>query len=520
MAGKVSETELSDVKNAKKNGEATDVLEETKNGETTNPAPETEKNKLKAFFKFFTVEPYLFCFVLPNIISAVAVQKLNMEKACRADLNYSEYVCTGAISGTLDDNLTSEALSGAQIMVADMTAWTQPLQSSIPAVAILFIGAWSDATGNRKYLMLVPVFGELVSSLLLILANYYFIEWPLWATGLIESLPSALAGGLSIALMGSYSYIADITTLETRTFRMGCVAVIVTLGIPLGSSISGVLTESVGYYGIFAICAALYAFGLVYTYVRIHDVRNEPLKGTLVQKLISFFHPRNAWHTISLLILSPKKELIQIWLVVLAHIVLIGPVFGESSVLFLYTLRKFSMDIVDFSLFSTYSVVMGLIGTALAVTIFSQRLQMHDSLVGLIAAICKVVSSFVYGLAPNRSWFFSGPVFDLFGSSGGTIIRSLGTKVVIPEKVGKMCSLIGFVEAVVPVAYTPIYSKLYSRTLDSFPGAFYLLGGVMTVPAIFVFLTLYATYRKEQRDVVKDPDAKETHAHDNDVTVL
>lgn len=51
-----------------------------------------------------------------------------------------------------------------------------------------------------------------------------------------------------------------------------------------------------------------------------------------------------------------------------------------------------------------------------------------------------------------------------------------------------MCSLIGFVEAVVPVIYTPIYSKLYSNTLDTFPGAFYVLGGIMTIPAFFIFM--------------------------------
>ncbi|XP_045778100.1 proton-coupled folate transporter-like [Maniola jurtina] len=510
MAEKESETELSDIKETKSNGEV-----------ANDPVPVPKiKDRIKAFFKFFTVEPFLFSFILPNIISAVAVQKLNMEKACRADLNYSEHICSEAILGNTEDNMTIEALDGAQVMVADMTAWTQPLQSGIPAIAILFIGAWSDTTGNRKYLMLVPVLGELISAIGLILANFFFLEWPLWVTGLIEALPSALAGGISIALMGSYSYIADITTLESRTFRMGCVAVIVTLGIPLGSSISGVLTESVGYYGIFGICAALYAFGFIYTCLRIHDVKNVPMEGTLFEKLMKFFNPKNAWDTLSLLFLAPKRELIQIWLVVLAHIVVMGPVFGESAVLFLYTLKKFSMDIVDFSLFSTYSVLMGLIGTIIAVTLFSKRLQMHDALIGIIATTCKVVSSCVYGLAPNRSWFFSGPLFDLFGNSGTTIIRSLGTKVVTPEKVGKMCSLIGFVEAIIPVIYTPLYSKVYSNTLESLPGAFYLLGALMTVPAILVFAILYTIYRREQRDVVKDPDAKGMYAHDNAVTVL
>lgn len=43
----------------------------------------------------------------------------------------------------------------------------------------------------------------------------------------------------------------------------------------------------------------------------------------------------------------------------------------------------------------------------------------------------------MYGLAPTKGWFYSGPVFDFFGNSGVTAIRSLGTKVVEPDQVGK-----------------------------------------------------------------------------------
>ncbi|XP_046970551.1 proton-coupled folate transporter-like [Vanessa cardui] len=514
MATKVtSETELADTK--------------VNNGKVENNREVEQEvvqrsfsEKIKNFINFFTVEPFLFCYILPNIISSIAVQKLNMEKACRVDLNYSEYICSQAISGDFSDNITEIALGEAQTLVADMTSWKQPLQSGIPALLILFVGAWSDKTGNRKYLMLIPMFGELVSAVGLILTTYFFLEWPLWITGLIEALPSAFSGGLSIALMGSYSYIADVTTVETRTFRMGCVAVIVTLGIPLGSSISGVLLELVGFYGIFGIGALLYTFGFLHTYFRIHDVNRVKIEGTFRQKLYDFFNPKNAWDTLSLLFLTPKKELIQIWLVVWAHIVVIGPVFGESAVLFLYTLKKFNMGVVEFSLFSTYSVLMGLAGTAVAVTVLSKYFKVHDDLLGAIATTSKVLSSFVYGLAPNKSWFYAGPVLDFFGNCGSTVVRSLGTKVVDPDEIGKICSLIGVVEAIVPVIYTPIYSKLYSKTLETLPGAFYLLGGLMTIPAVFIFIFLYFIHKRQEKDVVKDPDAKVMHAHDNAVTVL
>ncbi|CAH2089529.1 unnamed protein product [Euphydryas editha] len=444
--------------------------------------------KLKNFILFFTVEPFLFCFVLPNVITAIAVQQFNMEKACRADLNYSEYVCTQALSGDFSENITVNALGEAQTLVAEMTSWKQPLQSAIPALVTLFVGAWSDRTGNRKYLMLIPIFGEFIAAIGLIFTTYFFLEWPLWLAGLIQALPTTFTGGFPIALLGSYSYMADVTTVESRTFRMGCLGVIVTLGIPLATSISGVLTEQVGYYGVFGTHAFFCGLGFVYVYFRIHDIKCVKTEEPFLQKIKNFFHPKNAWDTLSLLFLTPKKELIQIWSIIWAHLLVIGPVHGESAVLYLYTLKKFNMDLVEYSLFSTYFVLLGIAGTATAAIVLSKYLKLHDDLLGAIATASKVLSSFMYGLAPNKTWFYIAPVIDFFGNTGSTVVRSLGTKVVQPDEVGKMCSLLGVVEAILPIIYIPIYSTLYAKTLETLPGAFYLLGGLMTLPAIFIFM--------------------------------
>ncbi|RVE42131.1 hypothetical protein evm_013219 [Chilo suppressalis] len=491
-----------------------------KNVKKSPKEPFSLSKLIQKFLTFFTVEPYLLCYILPSIICSVGVQKLNMEKACRVDLGYTEDICANVVAGNTSDNITEEALVGASTLVVDMTAWKDPLQTGIPAIFILFVGAWSDRTGNRKALLLTPIIGEVMSLIGLMIGTYYFYELPLWVMGLIQAMSSIFTGGLPVAIMGAYSFIADVTTPEERTFRIGVVAVIVTLGIPLGTAISGVLTEAVGYYGIFGIAILMYIVGFIHTLFRIHDVRRTKIEGTFCYKITQFFHIRNIWDTISLLFLSRGRMLAQILLVIWAHIVIMGPVVGEGTNLYVYTLNRYSMDLVDFSLFTTYSLILGIVGTAIAVTVFSKWMSMHDCVLGIIATTSKVLSSLVYGLAPTRDWFFAGPVFDIFGNVGVTAIRSLGTKIVDPDKVGKMCSLIGFLDAIIPTIYTPMYSKILTATLQSFPGAIYILGSVMTVPDYFVFGMLYYLLKKQQRDVVQNPNTKEMHAYENDVTAL
>lgn len=51
-----------------------------------------------------------------------------------------------------------------------------------------------------------------------------------------------------------------------------------------------------------------------------------------------------------------------------------------------------------------------------------------------------------------------------------------------------MNSLIGVAEGLMPLIYAPMYTQVYKATLEVLPGAFYLLGGALTLPAVFIFL--------------------------------
>lgn len=53
---------------------------------------------------------------------------------------------------------------------------------------------------------------------------------------------------------------------------------------------------------------------------------------------------------------------------------------------------------------------------------------------------------------------------------------------------GKVNSLFGVAEALMPLAYAPMYAAVYAATINTLPGAFFLLGGALTMPAVGIFL--------------------------------
>lgn len=52
---------------------------------------------------------------------------------------------------------------------------------------------------------------------------------------------------------------------------------------------------------------------------------------------------------------------------------------------------------------------------------------------------------------------------------------------------GKINSLFGVCEALMPLVYGPMYSATYKATIEVMPGAFFLLGGLLTLPACLIF---------------------------------
>lgn len=82
------------------------------------------------------------------------------------------------------------------------------------------------------------------------------------------------------------------------------------------------------------------------------------------------------------------------------------------SVIYLFTRYKFNWDEVDFSIFSTYNMITGLVGTLFSVGIFSHYLKIDDSLIGVLSSMSKIISGFVYAFAQTTWQLYLGDTFN------------------------------------------------------------------------------------------------------------
>lgn len=275
-----------------------------------------------------TVEPYVICYVLPSVLAGLAVQNLCLEKSCLVNLKYDERTCTSIMQGRTHNYTEQER--NVQTMVAGMTAWSFPLQTALPGLMTLFVGAWSDRTGNRKAFMVLPIVGKLVSVFGLMLSLAFFLQVGLNETALIEGLPPALAGGRVAMTMAVYSYITDVTSDSERTYRLGIITAILTLTRPVGLALSGIMTKRFGYYGVFTIACVFYLSGFVYIVLRLKEKPKKSIDNDNSDTIFSLFSIKDLSATIN--VAFRKREgsrRLQIILIMLAYMFIVGPVLGK-----------------------------------------------------------------------------------------------------------------------------------------------------------------------------------------------
>ncbi|XP_038210469.1 proton-coupled folate transporter-like [Zerene cesonia] len=464
-------------------------------------------SRLKVIKQNITVEPIMVCYVMPSVLASLATQNLNLEKACLVNLNYSTEVCE-ALKARDIGNYT-EYEDNVQLLTAYIQSWKNIIQTAFPVLIILFVGAWSDKTGRRKPCILLPIVGELLSCIGFMINTYFFYELPAEVTALTESVFPAITGGWYTNFIGVFSYISDITTVEDRTYRVGIANLCMSLGYPIGSAFSGILLRWIGYYGVFSISVSLYMFSLIYGFFYLDDTKLkivENKRSGCFGFFREFFDFRLVKETFKVAFRKgPGNRRTRVCLLLFAVFVIFGPMQGEYAVMYLFARYRFNWDEVKFSMWSTYCIVTNLIGTAFSMSLFSGYFKVDDTILGIISCTSKIVASFAYGFARNDLEIYLAPLLEMLNGTSFIAMRSIATKLVTGEEFGKVNSLFGLAEAMTPLLYGPLYSRVYMSTLNVLPGAVFILGGLLTVPAIIQFGWLYFEHKKDRKRDIHKP---------------
>lgn len=239
-------------------------------------------DKIINVFTNITVEPCIFLMVTGTMITNMASQNLQLEKACRVNLNFSTEICD---SLRLQDGIAhNDYEREIQILVANALAWRTYLTATLPCFLALFVGSFSDITGYRKLFIIVPIIGQIIVGINNKFSVHFFYQINLEKVILSDAIIEGLTGGWCICFLSAFAYISAITTEQDRTYRIGLVGFCITFGMPIGVGLSGILLRLVGFYGVYLISILLHSLNALYSIFVLKDPKRSP-----EQKDVSIF---------------------------------------------------------------------------------------------------------------------------------------------------------------------------------------------------------------------------------------
>nr|XP_034824587.1 proton-coupled folate transporter-like [Maniola hyperantus] len=467
-----------------------------------------------------TVEPVVGFFVFPSILSMLATQNLNLDKACRVNLQFGEAVCNN-LRLRKRDNLTLEE-DEVQKLVASVQAWKSVILTIVPTILMLFIGAWSDKTGRRKICMLMPIFGDFMACVLNMINTYFFYEVPVEMTGFMEVIFPSLTGSWYTLLLGCFSYLSDITSKETRTFRIGILSLCMTVGFPIAMGLSGVLLRYTGYYGVFSVSALFQFLNFCYVTFAIKDhtwldCKEKKKKKRCIGFLMEFFDFRSLKDTFHIAFKKgANNRRLRICLIMTVVCLSFGPLWGELSVMYIFARYRFNWDEVKYSIFSTYNLVAHALGTVFSISVFSKKLRVDDAVLGMISATSKIAGSVLLAFARTNAEVYLVPIVQILDGTMTIALRSIASKLVSHQELGKVFSLIGLAETMMPLMFAPLYARVYILTLHTLPGAVFLLTAGATIPCLGIYIWFFRQHKEDARKKKLNVSSNPTVATDFD----
>ncbi|XP_064550709.1 solute carrier family 46 member 2-like [Drosophila montana] len=443
-----------------------------------------------------------------------------------------------------------------------------------PLIVLLFAGGWSDRYNKRKPCMILPVVGEALGFTCLLISAIFFDSLPMEFGMYLEAIVPSLCGSMTFCLMAIYSYITIATPEEDRVFRFGIFAMF-TNGAPLLGVFSGVLFNTFGYIISFAYAVVFQIIAILYIIFFIKEIKPAPKKPEesfgadsvasqlqhaacnmvfattnldelTVNKNVNFqqtphleppkvepppvparrsllkelFDPTLVVDCLRFPLVKRKnKGRFLLILLILAYFLTAGPATGENDYWYRYTLKKLNWNGNDFSIYSTISSLAALVGTFIGTAILSKMLQFSDSAIGTVSALSTVGSHVLFALATSSTSFYVAVAMDMFISLRVIAIKAIGSTIVDGDELSKMYSIFGISEPISQFIFPPIYSEIYQRTVDKFPGAIFLFGEIFYVPNVLVFVLCYFLMRrrksKEQKNAIELAQNKESNGQTN-----
>ena len=425
---------------------------------------------------------------------------LLLEKSCLYVHNYTQSECDNIADGDHESDLeiVQETVSNYErnLLIAAM-----PLR----IIFCLLAGPWMDRNG-RKFALILPIFARCLANVTYII-NYALIDTAPFELLYLEYVIE-LGGNYIVYYLAEYSYMADITTPTKRTSRISYVDGTDYISTMIGTALSGAMINKLDYFSVFGLSAVLSFMAVLYGLIFVKESLNVIPSHTDSKQLLDETEKENVSktnndsHCSSCVkcndivsgfqgVIKPRpdyKRRMVLMLIFNFACVIFTYNGTEGSHRYLYAQYKYGWEEKEFTLYYSVYRIFYLITLWIILPICSQYLRLHDATLGIFVAITGAISMIIPAFVKYAWGMYVGIVVGCLVPAGTTLIRSMTSRCVEENEVGKVFSVISLMDAIGSSLVAAAYQEIYSATVDTFAGAFLLVNAgffILTIPNNF-----------------------------------
>ncbi|KAJ2947498.1 hypothetical protein O0L34_g17285 [Tuta absoluta] len=456
----------------------------------------------------FLLEPALIGAMMAINLGQTSLQNFYLRTACNIDLGYSLEKCEAMHGGPLEAE-SQRVISGVNISRSFVGCL-------IATVVLLFVGPWSDCSGRRKPLLILPLVGMSVmctSVLLMLTFPGASTVQVLYAV----QVPMSLGGNFGLLLAAAFSHIGDVCHATGRdvTRTMGTHRASIQVAHVVGSVSGPLLFRTFGYYGVFPIVLLLQLSSLTYVIFFMKDV-NVNTENKV--KVFNWRLPFNAFSCLFRRREGRKRMIILLMLIVaLGDRMLLS---AEVLLSYMYFRYKFNWDDIMFGSYLAYKNVTSFIGTLIILAVLKKRFKISDEIVGVISCASYVCVTSGLITATTTLTVFLLPIIGLMAQGSQVVQRPILNKQILPNEQGKIYSVLGALESATQTLSSPMYSLLYKKTVATTPDAWLIPGIILAVIQSLSYFTtrqlggskqaIRETYKSQKKIVQLQPIVHKT----------
>ena len=435
-----------------------------------------------------TVEPVIALYLISVGLNQVTRPNLLLEKACLKKLDWQKDVCDEVIY----DNANETMLGQIQQEVSNYES-NLNFAAFVPRfLYALLAGYWSDKNG-RKALIAIPIFGQVLTSLTLLL-NSAFVETLPFETLYLEFI-NEMCGNFIVYYLGIYSYLADVSTNETRTFRISIADGTDYVSTMIGTTISPQLFKIGWFYSVFGLSAVSASMAILYVTFLVKEsglVQNAAAQPTPTNQSygsteVLHEEPKGVCQYFDLL--SSIKVAIKrragiyrtmIFMLIFNFTCYILAYDGtEGTHRYLFATKQYHWNEEQFSYYLSVYRIFYLLTLWIFLPLLSRKLRLHDATVSIISSCTSAIGALLPIIIDSPTGFYLGSIVGSLGPANTIAARSMISKCVEEVEVGRILSLFTLASAISSSVGTAIFQKIYSATLTTFPGFFLLVNAVL-----------------------------------------